>query len=399
MNFPFYIAKRYAIRFSKNSAINIITSIASLGIVASAMALFVVLSVFSGLRNFSLDFVNATDSDYLLEATTGKTFVVSPEQEDKLVHNDYVLNFSKIAQERVLFFFNDKEQVAYIKGVDENFTKVSAISEHLYVGNWFTENTNDVIVGAEISRKLGMGLFDFNSVLKVYAPKAGKGAIENVEDGFVVSQLNPVGIYNVNEEVDAKYVFCDLELARHLLQIEPNQITTIALQPKKGVTDDKIRTELRAVFGNDVRIKNKIQQNDSLYKMLNTENIAVYLIFTLVIIIALFNLIGALIMMIIDKKGNIKTLYNLGNTISEIRKVFLYQGLLLTVFGGILGIVLGIVLVFVQQHFSVLMITDSLAYPVQFKWINLVLVCATVLILGFLASFIASRSVSQKLIQ
>lgn len=103
--------------------------------------------------------------------------------------------------------------------------------------------------------------------------------------------------------------------------------------------------------------------------------------------------------MIIDKKGNIKTLYNLGNTISEIRKVFLYQGLLLTVFGGILGIVLGIVLVFVQQHFSVLMITDSLAYPVQFKWINLVLVCATVLILGFLASFIASRSVSQKLIQ
>lgn len=110
MNFPFYIAKRYAIRFSKNSAINIITSIASLGIVASAMALFVVLSVFSGLRNFSLDFVNATDSDYLLEATTGKTFVVSPEQEDKLVHNDYVLNFSKIAQERVLFFLTIKNK-------------------------------------------------------------------------------------------------------------------------------------------------------------------------------------------------------------------------------------------------------------------------------------------------
>lgn len=398
MNFPFYIAKRYAIRFSKNSAINTITSIASLGIIAGTMALFVVLSVFSGLKNFSLDFVNATDPDFLIETKAGKSFVLTSETETKLKNSKTISNYSKTVEERVLFFFNEKEQVAYLKGVDANFTKVSAINDHLYLGEWFEENTNNVIVGAEISRKLGMGLFDFNNVLKVYSPKAGKGAVNSIEDGFVVSALNPVGIYNINEDVDAKYVYCNLELAQQLLQFQPNQITNIAVKVKPNVSEEIAETELQEIFGENLSIKNRIKQNDALYKMLNTENIAVYLIFTLVIIIALFNLVGALIMMIIDKRANLKTLYNLGVSVPEIRKIFLFQGMLLTVFGGFVGISIGFLLVFLQQKYSLLMITESLAYPVEFHWINLVIVCATLLVLGLLASLIASRSVSQKLL-
>lgn len=399
MNFPFYIAKRYAISFSKNSAINIITFIASFGIIAGTMALFVVLSVFSGLRDFSLSFTNATDPDYKLEPTKGKLITLSEDQLQKLNSNSSIASYSKIVEERVMFSFNDKEQVAYLKGVDENFINVSNLNEHLYVGNWLTPKTNEVVVGAEISRRLGLGIFSYTNSLLAYVPKAGKGLIESEDDAFLKAPLNTVGIYNINEEVDSKYVYCELGLAQQLLQLKKNQVSSIELKVKPETDEDILRNELQAIFSKDISIKNKIQLNDSLYKMLNTENIAVYLIFTLVIIIALFNLIGALIMMIIEKKINLKTLLNLGTSLTNIRKVFLFQGLLITFIGGFIGLLLGALLVFLQQKFELLMITSTLAYPAKFEFENLLIVSITILLLGYLASFLASRSVTKKLLE
>lgn len=399
MNFPFYIAKRYAISFSKNSAINIITFIASFGIIAGTMALFVVLSVFSGLRDFSLSFTNATDPDYKLEPTKGKLITLSEDQLQKLNSNSSIASYSKIVEERVMFSFNDKEQVAYLKGVDENFINVSNLNEHLYVGNWLTPKTNEVVVGAEISRRLGLGIFSYTNSLLAYVPKAGKGLIESEDDAFLKAPLNTVGIYNINEEVDSKYVYCELGLAQQLLQLKKNQVSSIELKVKPETNEDILRNELQAIFSKDISIKNKIQLNDSLYKMLNTENIAVYLIFTLVIIIALFNLIGALIMMIIEKKINLKTLLNLGTSLTNIRKVFLFQGLLITFIGGFIGLLLGALLVFLQQKFEFLMITSTLAYPTKFDIKNLFIVLLTIFILGFFASFLASRSVTKKLLE
>lgn len=399
MNFPFYIAKRYAISFSKNSAINIITFIASFGIIAGTMALFVVLSVFSGLRDFSLSFTNATDPDYKLEPSKGKLITLSEKQLQQLNSNSSIASFSQIIEERVMFSYNNKEQVAYLKGVDENFTNVTNLNQHLYVGNWLTPKTNEVIVGAEISRKLGLGLFDYTNSLMAYVPKAGKGLIENEDDAFLKAPLNTVGIYNINEDVDNKYVYCELGLAQQLLQLNKNEISFIELKVKTETDEDAFRNELQSIFGNNIIVKNKIQLNDSLYKMLNTENIAVYLIFTLVIIIALFNLIGALIMMIIEKKSNLKTLFNLGTSLTKIRKVFLFQGLLITILGGFLGLLIGIGLVFLQQKFELIMITPSLAYPTKFEAGNLIIVTITILLLGYLASFLASRSVTKKLLE
>lgn len=399
MNFPFYIAKRYAISFSKNSAINIITFIASFGIIAGTMALFVVLSVFSGLRDFSLSFTNATDPDYKLEPSKGKLITLSEKQLQQLNSNSSIASFSQIIEERVMFSYNNKEQVAYLKGVDENFTNVTNLNQHLYVGNWLTPKTNEVIVGAEISRKLGLGLFDYTNSLMAYVPKAGKGLIENEDDAFLKAPLNTVGIYNINEDVDNKYVYCELALAQQFLQLNKNEISFIELKVKTETDEDAFRNELQSIFGNNIIVKNKIQLNDSLYKMLNTENIAVYLIFTLVIIIALFNLIGALIMMIIEKKSNLKTLFNLGTSLTKIRKVFLFQGLLITILGGFLGLLIGIGLVFLQQKFELIMITPSLAYPTKFEAGNLIIVTITILLLGYLASFLASRSVTKKLLE
>ncbi|TRX36314.1 ABC transporter permease [Flavobacterium restrictum] len=398
MNFPLYIAKRYIFSNSKNNAINIINRIASMGIIVGAMALFVVLSVFSGLKVFSLSFTNAIDPDLKISSTLGKSFLVSPQQENQIKHIEGVASYTKIIEERVLFTFNGKQEVTYLKGVDANFTKVNAIQQKLFNGQWFKPDTYQVVVGYGIAQKFSMGLLDFNNLLEVMAPKPGKGAIENPQDAFNTTDLLPVGIYAISEDLDSKYVFADLGLAQELLQYQTNQISGMEFKTKIGADESAITTKLQTIFNRKIRVKNRAQLNESLYKMLNTENIAVYLIFTLVIIVALFNLIGALIMMILDKKGNLKTLFNLGTEIKDLRKIFLLQGTLLSVFGGIIGLVLGILIVLLQEHFQLIMITPTLAYPVVFTLENVLLVMGTIVILGFIASLIASSRVSKKLL-
>jgi lipoprotein-releasing system permease protein len=399
LNFPLYIAKRYIFSKSKSNAINIITGIASMGIIVGAMALFVVLSVFSGLRDFSLSFSNNSDPDLKVNPSKGKSIFITPTQESQLKNIEGIASYSKIIEERVLFYFDGKEQVTYLKGVDANFVKINDISKSLFNGQWLKPNTYQVVIGYGISEKLSLGLFDFNNNFEVFVPKPGKGTIENPEQAFNKSVLIPVGIYAVSEDIDSKYVFADIRLAQELLEYKPNQISGIEIKTKPNADEVAIQSQIDKIFNTTVEVKNRAQLNATLYKMLNTENIAVYLIFTLVIIIALFNLIGALIMMILDKKSNLKTLFNLGTEVKDLRKIFLLQGSLLSVFGGILGLLLGIILVVLQQQFNWVMITPTLAYPVVFSIENVLIVLATIITLGVLASLIASSRVSKKLLE
>ena len=398
MNFPLYIAKRYLFSKSKNNAINIITGIAAVGIVVGAMALFVVLSVFSGLREFSLSFSNDFDPDIKGTAVTGKFFTLTSQQEQKLNQIPGIASYSKVLEERVLFFFDGKEQVTYLKGVDSKFTQTNVVEQNVVNGKWLKPNTIEVVIGYGISEKLSLGLYDFNNPFEVYVPRKGKGVIESEAEAFNKTRLIPVGIYAISEDLDQKYVFCDLTLAQELLELQPNQLSGLELKLKPNADEASVMKAVADLFQNKLQIRNRAQQNATLYKMLNTENIAVYLIFTLVIIIALFNLIGALIMMILDKKSNLKTLHSLGSDIKDLKKIFLLQGSLLSVFGGLVGLVLGIIIVLIQQQFKWVMITESLAYPVVFSIQNVAIVFATIVTLGVVSSWIASSRVSQKLL-
>lgn len=397
MNFSLYIAKRYLFSKSKSNAINIITGIASMGIIVGTLALFVVLSVFSGLRDFSLSFTNTIDPDLQISPLRGKSFFVTPMQEKQIAALDGIATYSKVVEERVLFFFDGKEQVTYLKGVDKNYSKINTVSQSLYNGTWLKYNTAEVVVGYGISQKLSLGLFDFNNAFEVYVPRKGKAVIESEAEAFNKSALIPVGIYAISEDLDSKYVFSDIVLAQDLLEFKKNQVSFIEIKTKPTANEAKIKDEIAKIFNQNVAVKNRVQLNATLHKMLNTENIAVYLIFTLVIIIALFNLIGALIMMILDKKSNLKTLYNLGAEVKSLKNIFLFQGSLLTVIGGFIGLILGCIVVVIQQHFKLIMITESLAYPVVFSFQNVFIVMGTIIILGILSSYIASSRVSKKL--
>jgi lipoprotein-releasing system permease protein len=398
LNFPLYIAKRYIFSSSKNNAINIINRIASMGIIVGTMALFVVLSVFSGLKVFSLSFTNEIDPDLKLTNTYGKSFLITPDQEGQIKKIDGVASYTKIIEERVLFLFKDKQQVTYLKGVDSSYAVVNDIKKKLFNGQWLKPDSFQVVIGYGLTQNFSMGILDFENPLQVFAPKPGKGAIENPEEAFNKTDVLPVGIYSISEELDSKYVFADLGLAQELLMYKPNQISGIEFKLKENADENAVKKQLNSIFKNKITLKNRAQLNESLYKMLNTENIVVYLIFTLVIIVALFNLVGALIMMILEKKGNLKTLFNLGAEVGYLRRIFLLQGTLLSFFGGLIGLALGIILVILQQQYELIMITPTLAYPVVFSLENVLIVMTTIVTLGFTASLIASSRVSKKLL-
>jgi lipoprotein-releasing system permease protein len=399
LNFPFYIAKRYVFSRSSNNAINIISKIALGGIVIGAMVLFVFMSIFSGLKEFSLSFSNNFDPDLKIIPKYGKSFLISEDQKRRIGANTDIAFCSKTIEEKVLFLYKNKEQVAYLKGVDSQYNLVNNVSKVMYEGQWLVPKTPQVVVGNMIAQKLSLGLFDLDNAFEIFVPKPGKGAISNPENAFNKSNLVPIGIYAVNDELDSKYVFADLELAQELLEFKPNQISGLEIKLSSKAKSETVVDDLNVVFSNQVIIKNRAQQNDSLYKMLNTENTVLYLICTLVIVLILFTLAGAIIMMVLDKKDNLRTLYNIGTPIADLRKIFLLQGTLLTVFGGFLGLFLGIIIVLIQQFYKVVMISESLAYPVIFNLQNVAIVLVTIIVLGFIASFIASSRVSKKLLE
>lgn len=398
MNFPFYIAKRYLFSKSSSNAINIITIIAAIGVVVGSMSLFIVLSGFAGLKDFSLQFTSVFDSDLKISPASGKTITFSESSEEKLKNIQGIASFSKVIEERIFLHFRERNEIAFIKGVDENYGVVNPIDSILIYDSWFIPGQKEVVIGVGTSQKLSLGTRDFGNLLEIYVPKPYKGQTIDPTQVFTKESVVVTGIYEVNEDLNDKYVFSDLEFARSLLKMDSTSISSLEIKLIPGISETDLRQQLTSIFSDEILIKNRIQQNDALYKMLNTENIAVYLIFTLVLIIALFNVIGSIIMMVLDKRKNIKTLYNLGANLKDIRKIFFLQGTLMTTLGGLFGVLLGVLSVWGQLKFEFINITPSLPYPVKLEVINIVLVLVTITFLGIIASKIASSRVKEKLL-
>ena len=400
MNFPFYIAKRYLFSKSSNNTINIITFIAAIGVIVGTLALFIVLSGFSGLREFSIGFLNTSDPDIKITSKKGKSFLVSKEINSILDNEKGIAFYSKVIEERAFFDFKNKTHIAYIKGVDSNYIKVNRMDTTVYVGTWLDKEIPlGAVVGNGISNLLSVGVFDFLEPLKIYVPKPGEGYITNPNNAFSKINTQAIGVFSLTDEMDRKFTFISLAVAQQLLNYTPNQVSAIEIRVKSIEDREVIITKIKSALGDDFVVENREQLNAVLYKMLNTENLASYLVFTLILIIALFNVIGAIIMMILDKKDNLKTLYNLGATIKEIKRVFILQGFLLSVVGLVIGLSLGILLVLLQKKYHLFMITQHLAYPVEFTFFNVLTVIVTILVLGFLASKIASSRISKKLVE
>lgn len=399
MNFALYIAKRYLFTKSSSNAINIMTIIAASGVVIAAAALFIVLSGFAGLKDFSLGFSSVVDPDLKVLPSSGKSFVVHQNDSVSLVSIPGVASFSKVIEERVILEFNNKKVLSTLKGVDDNYLNVTRMDSMITQGRWFESGSGQIVSGWGIAHNLSMGILDYGRVPKIYVPKPGKGQISSMKGAFNTITAVNIGVFQINEDLDNTYVFTDIVNARQLLNYDREQNSAIEFKLRPNADEGLVRDHLNQMFGDRIVIKNRAQLNDSLYKMLNTENLAVYLIFTLVIIIALFNVIGALIMMILDKKGSLNTLFNLGATTQDIKRIFFLQGSLMAILGGVVGVGIGILIVFLQIKFELVMLTPSLPYPVTLEVMNILIVLTTIIVLGFVASKIASERISESLVR
>ena len=401
MNFPLYIAKRYIRSKSSQNVVNIINMVTFLVTVIGSAALFIVLSGFSGLRSFSLSFSNTFDPDMKATPIEGKAFQLEPDQTRALDELSGIASYSRELEERVYLTHKRQSMIAYIKGVDEAYDRTTGVDSTLYLGRWDLVNQQGV-GGIGILNELNLTLEDYRSPLILLAPKPGTGGLSPQGMGdqpYNQLALTISGTYQIEENLDKKYIFTELPLVQALLERDSLQVSGINFKLAADADPEQMRGALLEILGPNIQIKDRRELNQTLYRMLNTENLATYLIFTLVLIIALFNVVGAIIMMILDKQQHSRTLYSLGLTLRQIRRIYFFQGVIVTILGGVIGVVLGSMLIASQLAFGWLKITPSLAYPVEFRWLNLGLVLITIAVLGLIASRIGSNRINKKLLQ
>ena len=367
-------------------------------LIVGGASLMIVLAGFSGLRTFSMSFSNFFDPDLKVFPKTGKTLSLSPMQETALKESGVVASYTKVLEERVFLNSRGKNYIAYIKGVDENYPKVNAVDSILVISpkEWLLSE-DYVVVGNIIAETLNLGLFTSTTPLQIIVPKAGKGSITSSSTPYREETVLLSDYYQVTEDLDSKYVFATLSLAQRLTGVQTNEVSAVEVKLSKGISATEGKKRLEKVLGNSFVIKDRMALNEDLYKMFQTENLATYLIFTLVLIVALFNLVGAIIMMILDKRKNLYTLFALGMTQRQIRAIFFLQGVIGSLLGAVFGVGLGIGIAWLQKTYPMLYInpnaTVPIAYPMDIRLLEIVVVFFTIFVLGILASAIgASRT-------
>ena len=393
-----FIAWRYVRSKSSQNVINIINRMSIFVLIIGGASLMIVLAGFSGLRTFSMSFSNFFDPDLKIFPKTGKIFSLSPMQETALKESSVVTSYTKVLEERVFLNSRGKNYIAYIKGVDENYPKVNAVDSILVISpkEWLLSE-DYVVVGNIIAETLNLGLFTSTTPLQIIVPKAGKGSITSSSTPYREETVLLSDYYQVTEDLDSKYVFATLSLAQRLTGVQSNEVSAVEIKLSKGVSVTEGKKRLQKVLGDTFVIKDRMALNEDLYKMFQTENLATYLIFTLVLIVALFNLVGAIIMMILDKRKNLYTLFALGMTERQIRAIFFLQGVIVSLLGAIFGVGLGVGIAWLQKTYPMLYINPNaavpIAYPMDIRLLEIVVVFFTIFVLGILASAIgASRT-------
>ena len=372
------------------------SKLAGLGVVVGAAALFIVLCGFNGLKDYSLAFTSFVDPDLKLVPVKSKTFVIGDSLLKDVLLLDNFLSYSKTVEENVFLSTSASGDIVDAKGVSE-FFPTKTIDSIVYDGEWIS-GANQIVSGWGIANKLSFGVYDYSKSIALYAPKPGKKQILSVDGSFSKLDVVNVGLFEINEALDFSLIYTGIVDLQQLLGYSENQISSVEFMLKDPLKSEESARLLSSKLGPSFKVKTKEQLNDTLYKMLNTEEIAVYLVFTLVLIIALFNLISSIIIMVLEKRDNLKTLSNSGATQSDIKKIFYYQGLIITFLGGAVGLFLGFVLMLAQQNFSIFMITPSLAYPVSIELSTFLIVSLTILVLGAIASKISSSVVTKELV-
>jgi len=396
-----YIAKRYLFAKKSRNAINVISSISVAGVTVGTMALIIVLSVFNGLESLVRSIFNTFDPDLKITPAEGKSFIPDSTVLKLLSEINGIACYSLCVEENALLKYDEKQYVATIKGVDDNYAQVTGIDSSMWDGGFILRSEQGrpyAIPGIGIANYLGMRI-NFITPLNIYVPRRTAGTELNPEDAFIRNYIFPSGIYQVEQEYDSKYVFIPIDFARELLEYK-SEVTSVEIKFKQAAKESSVQKDVVNLFGKGFIVRNKYEQQEIFYKVMKSERIAIFFILTLILIIASFSIIGSLTMLILEKERDIGILRSLGADNTLIRKIFIFEGWLISIIGAFTGILLGFAVCWIQQTYGIVRLqSDSLivnAYPVVMKIKDFIVVPVTVLLIGFWAAWYPVRFLTKK---
>lgn len=411
MNLSFYIAKRYLFSKKSHNAINVISGVSVCGVALATLALVCTLSVFNGFQDLVSTFFTAFDPELKITATSGKVFDGHDIRIEKLHDFPEIEVFSESLEDNAMVQYNGKQAMVVIKGVEDNFSHLTAIDSILYGRGemvLYDEIVDYAIPGVELTSILGTGI-RFLDPLEVYAPKRGTQInVANPASSFNVSYLHSSGlVFAVNQQkYDASYILTSLKFARNLFQYD-TEVSSIELKLKEGVDVEAFADKIGGILGDDFIVQNRYEQQADTFRIMQVEKLISYLFLTFILLVACFNVIGSLSMLIIEKKNDVVTLRGLGADDRLISRIFLFEGCLISFLGALVGVVLGLSLCLVQQEFGILTLGSGAsagafvvdAYPVSVHWQDVVLILITVLVIGFLSVLYPVKFFSRRLLE
>jgi lipoprotein-releasing system permease protein len=402
ISFSFRIAKRYLFSKKSHNAINIISGISAAGVGVGAMALVCVLSVFNGFELLISDMFSSFDPDLKITLTHGKTFDDNSKELNNVRKLKSVAYFTEVVEENALLRFKNKQMPATIKGVSNDFEKMTRIDSIMYDGKFILNDGafERAVPGVGVASILGLGAH-FIDPLYIYAPnRTSKINLLRPEQSFNQMGTFISGIFSVKQlQYDDHYVIVSIKLARELFNYEKTKVSSIELKLANGENQEKVQKQIKTLLGEGYQVKNRYEQQESFFKIMKIEKWFTYLILCFILLIASFNIIGSLSMLIIDKKGDIETLRNLGANNQLIKRIFLFEGWLISVVGAISGIGIGALMCLLQQHFGILKLGTGYvvdAYPVLTNPMDFLLVFVTVIVMGFLAAYYPVRYIRKQ---
>jgi lipoprotein-releasing system permease protein len=401
MNFSFFIAKKYFLSKKSVNVINIISFIALIGVAFGTMAFIIVLSVFNGIENLVSSLFSSFDPDLKIELAEGKSFKSDSLIFENIKNHKDVAFYSFIIEENALIEYDGKQMIATIKAVDDQYKEVSGVDTMLYKGKFvLSENPyNYAIVGYGIASRLGIGLNLFFP-LKIWAPVRTEGVTLNTQTAFNSQALSVSAIFLVQQEYDEKYVIIPIEFAKELMDYG-NRATSIEIKLHNNSNYKKAQKELQELLGDGFVVKNRFEQKQLVYKIMKSERWAIIAILSFILLVSSFNIIGTMIMLIIDKKSDIATIHSLGADIDTIRNIFRFEGWMISAIGAIIGLILGLAVSLVQQYFGLLKFPGggsfvTNAYPVQVHFTDTIFVFVVVLAIGFLVASYPVKYITNK---
>ncbi len=402
MNLSLFIAKRYLFSKKSYNAINIISLVSVCGVTLVTAALVVILSVFNGLEEVVVSLYNAFEPDIRIMPAEGKTIDTNVFPKDAVVKIPGVVNYCEIVEENALLKYKDKQYIARIKGVDSSFIKMTGVDSMMRRGNLMLEQgeNNFAVLGLGVEYYLSASLKDYINPIEIYVPKRGKKGSLNPAEAFNIKSIFPSGTFSIQMEYDQKYVLVPKRFAANLLDYE-NKVSSIELGLKPATDLDDTKEELKKVLGNSYTVKDRFEQHELFYKILKSEKWAVYLILTFILMIAIFNITGSLMMLILDKKKDIGILRNMGAETSLLRSIFINEGMMISMSGALIGLLLGFIICAAQQYFGLVKLEGSgsfvvEAYPVKMQATDFIYIFLTVFLIGLLASWLPVAKVLKK---